>query len=116
MGRALKRTGQIMGAGALVGLGYLGTTWARYGKPSRAGRKDPLLDRFMPEYEVREVHQARIPAPADVTFAVAKELDLQQSPLLRAIFAGRELFMHAKPTTREPQCFVAGVQAPASGS
>jgi hypothetical protein len=111
MKQAFKRTGYILGAGALIGLGYLGTTWTRYGKPSRAGHQDPILDRFMPDYEVREVHQTRVRAPADVTFSVAQEIDMQDSPLVKAVFAGRELFMGAKPKEREPQRFLTEVKA-----
>jgi hypothetical protein len=100
---ALKRTGQLLGVGALAGLGYLGTTWARYGNPSRRGPKDLRLDQFMPVYEVREVHHTRVAAPALVTFAVAQEVDMQQSPLLKAIFLGRELVMGAARVPRAPQ-------------
>ena len=74
-------------------MGYLGTTWARYGNPSRRGAKDLRLDQFMPVYEVREVHHTRVAAPASVVFAAAQEVDMQQSPLLKAIFLGRELLM-----------------------
>lgn len=87
------------GAVALLGLGYMGVTWYRYGKVSRIARRDPLLDRFMPKYEVRESHETKVAAPAEVTFAAAQELDLHRSTIVRAIFTGRELLMgaaHAK--------------------
>ena len=100
---ALKRTGQLLGVGALAGIGYLGTTWARYGKPSRRGPKDLRLDQFMPVYEVREVHHTRVAAPASVAFDVAQEVDMQQAPLLKAIFVGRELVMGANRVPRAPQ-------------
>ena len=100
---ALRRTGRLLGAGAMAGMGYLGTTWARYGNPSRRGPKDSRLDQFMPVYEVREVHHTRVAAPAPVVFAVAQEVDMQQSPLLKAIFLGRELLMGAAPASRAPQ-------------
>ena len=51
MKRALKRAGLMVGAGAgaaaLAGLGYVGTTWARYGK-APLKPPEPVLDRFMP--------------------------------------------------------------------
>ena len=108
---ALKRTGLIMGAGALAGLGYVGTTWSRYGNPSRRRRQDPRLNRFMPTYEVREVHETRVAAPAEVTYAVAQELDMQESPLVKAIFTGREVLMGANPSLRQAQSFLSEIIA-----
>jgi hypothetical protein len=98
----------VLGVGAaatvLAGAGYIGANWLRYGKQrSKRGPADPLLDRIMPEYEVREYHQTRVPAPAELTFSVAKELDMQGSGLVRAIFKGRELLMGARPNQREPE-------------
>jgi hypothetical protein len=97
MGRAFRKTVGVMGAGAgavaLLGVGYAGFTWYRYGKVARGGPRNPLVDRFIPKYEVREVHQTRVAAPADVTFGVAQDLDLRRSTIVRAIFTGRELLM-----------------------
>jgi hypothetical protein len=105
MGRAFRKTVGVVGAGAgavaLLGVGYAGFTWYRYGKVSSGGPKDPLVDRFIPKYEVREVHQTRVAAPADVTFGVARDIDLQQSTIVRAIFTGRELLMGAERSKRE---------------
>lgn len=106
MTKTVSRTGQAIGVGAataaLVGLGYVGTTWLRYGKDgSKKGRRDPLLDRFMSTYEVREYHETKVAAPAEVTFAAARELDMQRSGLVRAIFKGRELLMGSEPTDGE---------------
>ena len=116
MARALRKTVGVMGAGAgavaLLGLGYAGVTWYRYGKVARGGPRDPLVDRFMPKYEVREVHQTRVVAPADVTFSVAHDLDLQRSTIVRAIFTGRELLMGGERSKREhPPGFLAEVLA-----
>jgi hypothetical protein len=98
--KTIKRTarmlGQGAGAAALLGAGYIGMTWARYGRASRSASSDPLLDRFMPSYEVREVHETSVAAAAEVTHAAARELDLRRSSLVRAIFAGRELLMGAE--------------------
>jgi hypothetical protein len=111
MRRTFKRTGQTIGAAILLGLGYVGLTWVRYGRPSRRGGRDALLDRFMPEFEIREVHLTRVAAPAELTYAVAEELDLRSSPIVKAIFAGRELFMGATPRERKPQSFLAEVRS-----
>lgn len=106
MRHALIRTGRMLGAGtgavALGWLGYLGVTWARYGKTSHNGRQDVLLDRFMPTYELRERHETKVAAPAEVTFAVARELDVQRSGLVRGIFRGRELLLGSEPSNHEP--------------
>jgi hypothetical protein len=66
----------------------------------------------MPKYEVREVHQTRVAAPAEVTFAAAHALDLQRSTIVRALFTGRELLMGGERSKREhPAGFLAEVLA-----
>lgn len=47
----------------------------------------------MPSYEVVERHHVRVGAPAEVAFAAATEMDLQQSPVIRTIFKAREWTM-----------------------
>lgn len=97
--------GLVYGAGLAAGAyaAYAGTTWLRYGHTDRgaADDQDPLLDRFMPTYEVVERHHIRIGAPADIAFAAACEVDFQQSALIRAIFIGRELMLGAAPEGSE---------------
>jgi hypothetical protein len=90
---------------------WAGLAWSRYGHPrwpSDADGADVLLDRFMPDYDVAERHHTRVAAPADVTFAAAVEMDLEQSRTIRAIFRARELVMraHADATAR-PRAFLA---------
>lgn len=92
----------IAAGGALVTLGYAGyaaVTWRRYGRvaPPAAGEQDPLLDRFMPTFEVVDRHHVEVAAPAAITLAVAGEMDLSRSPIVRAIFKGRELILGATP-------------------
>jgi hypothetical protein len=79
--------------------GYAAVTWRRYGRvaPPAAGEQDLLLDRFMPTFEVVDRHQVEIAAPAAVTLAVAGEMDLSRSPIVRAIFKGREVLLGATP-------------------
>jgi hypothetical protein len=108
------RTGKVIGAAlggaALFGLSYMGMTWLRYGKVRRDSHLDPLLDRVLPEYEVREIHQTHVAAPAELTFAAARALDLQRSGIVRAIFRGRELLMQAdSPTKRQQKEFLSEV-------
>lgn len=74
---------------------YVGIAWCRYGHPAR--RKSPLLDRFMPPYDVVECHATRVAAPADVTLQASTEAELQSSPLFRAIFRTREWILGADP-------------------
>jgi len=99
------RTGQALAAGAagaaLVGLGYVGLTWARYGRPPADGDRDPLIDPFVPDPEIRERHQTAVNAPADVTWSAARDLDFRDSALVRAIFRGREVLMRGRPGARE---------------
>jgi hypothetical protein len=95
----------VKGMAAALGItagaygGYVGLTWLRYGRPApaRAEDRDPLLDRFMPVYDIVERHRVRVAAAADVTFSTACEADLQQSPLVRAIFRAREVILGSEP-------------------
>jgi len=75
----------------------MSTTLRPTGRTVTAGGPDPLLDRFMTRYEVRERHEIEVPAPAEVTYAAALALDLRRSGLVRAIFRARELLMGSSP-------------------
>src|SRR5262245_52512943 len=74
---------------------YAATTFVRYGRPrrGRASNADPLLDIFMPNYEVVDRHSVQIAAPADVVLTAATEVDIEKCPLIRAIFKSRELIL-----------------------
>jgi len=77
---------------------YVGTAWYRYGHGASPSRDevDPLLDHFMPEYEVAERHQVRVTAPPEITLSAAAETDLQQSRVIRGIFKAREMVLGAQ--------------------
>jgi hypothetical protein len=96
------------GAAATAALGWAGyaaVAWSRYGRAARPATSEGPLDRFMPTCEVRELHETVVAAPARVTCESALALDLKQSPLVRAIFRGRELLLGAGPgpvEKREP--------------
>ena len=47
-----------------------------------------------------ERHQVRINAPADVTFEAATRMNLEQSPIIRAIFRAREWILRSHPAPR----------------
>ncbi|HEU4564515.1 MAG TPA: hypothetical protein VFS05_07700 [Gemmatimonadaceae bacterium] len=92
----MSRTRTIAGYGAaalsLAYAGWVAATWARYGRSGgRAARRErgALIDRFLPDPEVAERHETRVRAPAEVTFAAAREMDLDRSGFVRAIFAVR---------------------------
>lgn len=92
------------GVGA-VALGYatiVARSWLRYGHRGTPtpDERDPLLDRFMPEYDVAERHHVRVAAPAATTLAAAADVDFAQSALIRSIFRARELVLGATPDDR----------------
>jgi len=105
--RAWRVVGGGVGAVTLLSLGYVATQWVRYGHVRKRRGPPTLLDRFLPEYEVLEQHQTRVAAPVDVTYVAAREMSLTASPVVRAIFRGRELLMRAsvaeRPEEQPPQ-------------
>ena len=96
---ALKWTAGAVGFAAATYASYVGVTWVRYGHPERPDTDDAdaFLERFMPTYEVAERRHIAVAAPADITFVVACEADLMESPIIRAIFKARELVLGAQP-------------------
>jgi hypothetical protein len=114
MRKTSRRTWRVVGGGigavTLFGLGYVATRFLRYGHVRKRPGPPTLLDRFLPECEVLERHETRVAAPADVTFAAAREMSLAGSPVVRAIFRGRELLMRSspdeRPTDRLPQSLI----------
>jgi len=93
----------------------VGIAWSRYGRMSP--RVDPvehdeLLDRFMPVYEAGSRHHIRIAAPAAATLTAAREMELLQSPIVRAVIKARELILRATPDDRSrPRGLLAEVRA-----
>ena len=106
-GTGLARARRLVIGGACIAASgyaaYVATTWWRYGHPARArdGEADDLLDRFMPVFDVVERHHADVGAPAEITFAAAKEMPLSSLPLVRGIFKAREWLLGAEPDDRE---------------
>src|SRR5688572_10296887 len=99
---ATKSLGTAMGVATAAYGAYVGITWCRYGHaaPPSPEEQDPLLDRFMPAYEVVERHHVRIEAPAAVTLAAARETHLQGSVLVRTIIKAREVILGASADDR----------------
>jgi hypothetical protein len=93
---------------------YAATTWWRYGHPPppTEDEGDALLDRFLPVYDVVERHMVRVDAPAEATLEAARNADLFDAPLVRAIFRGRELLLGAASGTRSgPRGLLAEMQS-----
>ena len=93
---------------------YVATTWLRYGRPRRGRGEaaDPLLDSLMPDYDVGERHRVAVRAPADVTLAAAKEIDLNDVGIVRAIFRARELLLRSKGEVADrPRGLLEGMKA-----
>ena len=88
--------GGAVGFATLAGAGLVARNWYHFGAHAEDGRTDPLLDRFMAVCDVREYHEIEVEAPAEVTYAALRALDVHRSSLVRAIFRGRELLMNAK--------------------
>ena len=115
---ALSRSARWAATGSLVAAaGYAATAaaaWRRYGRPARPSpdEADRLLDRFMPDYEVVERHHLKVAAPAELTMKAAGEIDMQASPVVRAIFRARELALGTEPVpSSRPRTLLAEVQA-----
>ena len=106
MTKTSRRAWRVVGGGvgvlALFGLGHVATRWLRYGHVRTRRGPPTLLDRFLPECEVLERHQTRVAAPAEVTFVAAGEMSLMGSPIVRAIFRGRELLMRSSAAEERP--------------
>lgn len=95
----LSRLGWTLTSGAAAYGVYVVATWLRYGHAQRSsrGEVDPLLDRFMPDFEVRERYAVTVEAPAEVTFGAAGDMSLEDSRIIRAIFKSREFLLRARP-------------------
>jgi hypothetical protein len=97
----LKWAAGALGVTAGAYAAWVGVTWLQYGRPAPADadNADPLLDQFIPVYDVAERHHIEVAAPAEITFAAACEQDLMALPVVRAIFKTRELVLGAEPDT-----------------
>ena len=88
-------------AGVAVGAyaTYVGVTWFRYGSPDpgRQQENDPLLDLFMPTYDVVDRHHVQAAAPTEVALSAAIEADFDGSLIVRAVFKGREWILNSEP-------------------
>ncbi len=97
VGRATRWAALGIGVAAATYGAVVAATYYRYGNPPPPGpdEADPVLDAFMPSYEVAERHQVRVLAPAGITLRAAAEVNLQDSAVVSAIFRARELALGA---------------------
>jgi hypothetical protein len=100
--QAAMMVGRGAGALAVLGMGYLARNWYQYGKVTRDGRPNPLLDMFMPTYEVREYHEARVAAPVEIAYQAVRAMDMNRSRLVRGIFRAREIALRADAAEKAP--------------
>lgn len=102
----LKRAAQGLAiTAAAAGAGYAALVVlnrVRYGsrKVAAALPVDSSLNQFLPEPEVAEHYKISIDAPASIVMAAAKNLELLQSPVIRAIFRTREVVLGGEPDRR----------------
>src|SRR5690242_17891212 len=82
---ASKWAGMGIGFVALSYAGYAATTFLRYGKRARTkvANADPLLDMFMPNYDVVDCRHVRIAAPAALVLTAATEMHMENNPVIR---------------------------------
>lgn len=87
----------ILGAAAVVYASVVAAAWLRYGRaaPVKGFAADPLLDRFMPAYDVVERHAIVIRARSEIAFLTAYGLNLQDSRVVSALFRLRAMLLGA---------------------
>jgi hypothetical protein len=97
--RILKAAGIAGAIGTAIYSVHVWSAWRRYGHPSLPSpdEADPLLDEFMPDYDVVERHNVVIDAPAEMTYRAACNMNLQDSRIVRGLFQGRELIFGSIP-------------------
>lgn len=101
------------GAAALGYAAYVGAAWMQFGRPKRLpppARAVISMDRFLPTYDVTERHETAVKAPAPLTYAAAREIDLQRSPLVRAILQSRKIFFRSQGQELERRPFLEQVR------
>lgn len=91
---------------------YVAVAYLRFGHPAPAAQRDAVLDRFMPVYDVREERSIRVNAPAATTMDAARNVSLNDSPVVQAIFRGREIVLRSRvQRAAQPRAFVDLVQS-----
>jgi hypothetical protein len=81
---------------------WAAVAWGRYGH-YRLAHGDPVMTRFMPQYEVAERHERIVAAPPSVVFQAIGTSRLEDSRIIRSIFRGRELIFGQPAGVRAAQ-------------
>jgi hypothetical protein len=63
--------------------------------------RSALAEKYMPVFDVREQHEARVPAPAAQAYAAFRSVDINRSRVVRAIFGIRNLPARLSGRARE---------------
>jgi hypothetical protein len=61
-----------------------------------------LSEQYLPTFDVRDCHEARVAAPADAAYAVLRSLDLTRSWIVQTLFAIRSLPSRLRGRTSPP--------------
>lgn len=102
MKRLVKILSGMTGAALATFAGYVGYTYAAYGRSPRQLETESVLDEFVPDYEVRERHHIRVDAPAEIVMAAAHEISFNDSQVVRLIFDLRALPARLTGTSAPP--------------
>jgi hypothetical protein len=90
----VRRSALISVVAAVFGwLAWAAVSWLRYGHGAHTATSGDQVQRLLPDYEVVELFQTRVNAPAPVTFAAAESTSLNSSRVTRGIFRARELLL-----------------------
>ena len=81
--------------------GIAAATWFRFGA-SRDRSTDSIMDRYAPRYDIGEVHEIAVEAPASTSFETARRVDMRGSGIVRTIFRAREGLLGADAPARPP--------------
>jgi hypothetical protein len=90
----VRRSALISVTAAVLGwLAWAAVSWLRYGHAAHGATSGDQVRRLLPDYEVEELFQTRVKAPAPLTFATAESTSLNASPVTRGIFRAREFLL-----------------------
>ena len=89
------------GGGVLCGIRYLCrrhmVSVRHVQRPPHAESTDARLDSLIPAYDVARRQQVYVAAPTETTFSAARDMNLQQSLVFRAIVRTRGLVLGSEP-------------------
>lgn len=107
----------VIGLAAIATIVYSGLVawaWHRFGPAPHSvpPSDDPLLDAFVPIFDIVERHAIDVDAPAPVVLQAAREIELTSFPAVRTIIRAREILLGATgEMAPRPKGLVAEMQA-----